>query len=196
MKLALAITALLCLIPVALAQSQPIPGQAQATIQTPHDVNLDIGENAVALRVVAILRCTDGMAGPAPLQVVVGSGAKGPDDGNGSAWTFRATSWNFTWQEPTPNNYSIDERFTITVDAEGYGSRGYFGEFAVSTVAARNATATACTATGYTIPARGGHAHIGVGARPPAADAKGSPGLGFAGVVICLAALAVSRRRA
>jgi hypothetical protein len=196
MKLAhAALAILLILLPAVQAQTQATPGQAQATIQTPHEVSLEIGENPFLFRVVAILRCTSGFEGPAPLQVVVSSGAKGPDDGNGSAWTFTATSWNFTWQDKGAGNFSIDEEFTITIDAEGYGARGYFGEFAINTVAVRNAANSACTSTGYTIPARGGHAHISVGARPVETSSKDSPSPAFAATIICLAALAALRRR-
>lgn len=195
MKLALATIALLCTLPAAVTQSQPVPGQAQAAIQTPHEVTLDIGGNLFLFRVVAILRCSAGLGGPVPLQVVVDAGARGPDDGNGSAWTFTTTSWNFTWQEPTADNYSIDEEFTVDVRADGYGRRGYFGEFSINTVAVRNASSTTCTSTGYTVPVRGGHAHISVGPRPPEEASKDSPGLGLAGAVICIAALAVARRR-
>jgi hypothetical protein len=194
MKLALATIALICLLPAAIAQTQQVPGQAQAAIQTPHEVSLQIGENPFLFRVVAILQCSSGLVGPTPLQVVVSAGARGPDDGNGSAWTFTATSWNFTWQADGAGNYSIDEEFTVNVDAEGYGStRGYFGEFTINTVALRNASSTVCTSTGYTVPARGGHAHISVGPRP-VQTSKDSPGLPVAGVIMCLAALAWTRR--
>jgi hypothetical protein len=197
MKPSLAIVLLLALLPAGLAQSQPIPGQAQAAIQTPHEVSLEIGENPFLFRAYAVLRCTPGLEGPAPLQVIVAAGAHGPDDGSGSAWTFTQTSWNFTWQDDGAGNYSIDEEFTVTVDAEGYGStRGYFGEFTMSTVAVRNASSSACTSTGYTIPVRGGHAHISVGARPASTDPKDSPGLGLAGAAMGLAFLALARRRA
>jgi hypothetical protein len=180
------------LLPVVQAQGE---GQAQAYVGTPHEVSLLIGNNEISIRVVALLQCTPGMQGPGPLQVIVAAGAKGPDDGNGSAWTFAPTSWNFTWRDEGAGNFSIDETFTIDVDAQGYGDRGYFGEFAVSTVALRNATTTACTSTGYTIPARGGHAHVQVGPRP-LEQSKDSPILAAPLLAIALLAVALSRRSA
>jgi hypothetical protein len=194
MKPALAALLLLCVLPAIQAQVQPTPGQAQAFIQTPHEVSLETGENPFLFRVYAVLQCTPGFQSPGPLQVIVSAGAEGPDDGNGSAWLFPTTSWNFTWQDEGDGNHSIDQEFTATVDADGYGSdRGYFGEFTINTVAMRNASSSVCTANGYTIPLRGGHVHISVGPRPPPAskDAAALPG---AGVVLCLAALALARR--
>jgi hypothetical protein len=171
------------------------PGQAQAYIGAPHEVSLLVGSNEISIRVVALLQCTAGMQGPGPLQVIVAAGAKGPDDGNGSAWTFAPTSWNFTWSDEGSGNFSIDETFTIDVDAQGYGDRGYFGEFTVTTVALRNASSSACTSTGYTIPARGGHAHIQVGPRPME-QSKDSPMLAAPILALALVAVALSRRSA
>lgn len=191
-----ALATLLILLTAVEAQTQGTPGQAQAYLQTPHEINLEIGENLYVLRVVVSLRCTAGFEGPAPLQVVVSAGALGPDDGNGSAWIFTPASWNFTWHENEAGNYSIDEEFTVTVDAEGYGGRGYFGEFTMNTLAVRNDSTTVCTSTGYTIPTRGGHAHISVGPRPVAAPSNDSPSTAFTATIICLIGLAAMRRRA
>jgi hypothetical protein len=185
---------LLSLLLLPAAQAQGL-GQAQAYVGTPHEVSLLVGSNQISIRAVALLQCTPGMQGPGPLQVIVAAGAQGPDDGNGSAWTFAQTSWNLTWSDEGAGNFSIDETFTIDVDAQGYGDRGYFGEFTVSTVALRNASSTACTSTGYTIPARGGHSHIQVGPRP-VQQSKDSPMPAAPILALALVAVALSRRSA
>lgn len=190
MKHALALLIALAILPTAAAQTT---GQAQAFVSLPHAVDLTIGANEVPVRVVAQLACEPGLSGPLPLQVVVASGAQGPNDGKGSAWSFTQTSWNFTWTQ-NGSNYTVDESFTATVTGQGYGTTGIAEEFSLSTSALRNAASTSCTTTGYSIPARSGHAHMQVGARPTETG-KDAPGWTVGGVAVLLVALALVGRK-
>ena len=188
MKAIFAALALLFFLPTVVAQS---PGQAQTLVSLPHGVEVAAGPNAVAMRVVANLVCDQALAGPGPLQVMLLAGAQGPDDGKGPAWTFQETSWNLTWTK-SGGNYSIDQTFTVQVTGFGYGEAGVADEFSVGTTALRNASSTACTATGYTIPARSGHAHIQAGPRP--AETKDAPTAGLPLLALGILLL-VARRR-
>ena len=192
---ALLVLLALSLVPGAQAQSQVRPlGAGDASVSAPHGVELVIGENNVKVGLTAIVRCDPALAAPDPLTVVLFAGAQGPDDGSGIAWTFTGASWTFNWTTPGDGNYSIREQFAMPAVAHGYGTTGYAGEFSVGIGALRNASSSVCSPTGYSMPARSGHAHIQVGPRPPPETDRDAPGFEVGLALTALALLAVSRR--
>lgn len=166
--------------------------QVQSFVSLPHAVDLQPGVNTVSMRVVAQVACDPELDAPAPLRVIVLAGAIGPDDGRGPAWTFQTTSWNLTWTR-TAGNHSIDQVIDIDVEAVGYGETGAADEFSIGVPGLRNASSTSCTPSGYTVPARSGHAHIQAGARP--AESKDAPVLALPLLAILVVVLAWGRRR-
>lgn len=165
--------------------------QVQSFVSLPHAVDLQQGANTVSMRVVAQIVCNPELDGPAPLHVVVLAGAVGPDDGSGAAWTFQTTTWNLTWTN-SGGNYSIDQVIDINVEAAGYGKTGIAEEFSIGVSGLRNASSTMCTSSGYTVPARSGHAHIQAGARPD--EGKDAPALALPMLAVAITALARWRR--
>ncbi|MHB1260134.1 MAG: hypothetical protein ACYC2H_00315 [Thermoplasmatota archaeon] len=193
---ALLVLLALSLVPGGQAQSPVRPlGAGDAAVSAPHGVELVTGENDVMVGLAAIVRCDPALAGPDPLTVVLLAGAQGPGDGSGVAWIFTDTSWTFNWTTTGDGNYSIREEFAMPAVAHGYGTTGYAGEFSVGIGALRNASSSVCSPTGYTMPARTGHAHIQVGPRPPPATTdRDAPALELGLGLTALALLAMRRR--
>lgn len=181
----------LCLLLVLPVVSAQTPGIVQSYVGLPHAVELVIGYNEVSMRIGAFLACEEGKAPPVPLALRLLDGGSGPNDGNGPAWTFAQSSWNLTWTQ-MDGNYSIDDTITFPVQAEGYGAAGRGAEFTIGITAAT--IPDACTTNGYTVPARSGHAHIQVPARPAPAPSEGaaSPAVGL---ILAGLALVAWRRR-
>ena len=172
----------------ALLLAPAVSGQAQVQsfVSLPHAVDLEQGSNTISMRVVAQVSCNPDLDGPTPLQVVVLAGSIGPNDGGGPAWKFQGPSWNLTWTSHA-GNHSIDQVIDIEIDAFGYGESGVADEFSIGVSGLRNASSTTCTSSGYTVPARSGHAHIQAGARP--AESKDAPALALPLLAVSLAVL-------
>lgn len=178
---------LLLIAPAAMAQSYDV-GQGDAYIGLPHSMRFNIGANDLEVVVAAIAVCEDGFDAPAPLRIQVPANA--PDDGDGPAWTFAENETMVDWTLGDDGNYTIEETIRLSVTGQGYGDTGRSVEFALQTVPVEDAS---CSSAGFTMPARSGHTHASIPARPAAANDVPGPGIALVG--LSLAAAATGRRK-